>query len=128
MSKTTGSKTLASKPAGAGGLGAALDRLYEVIETRRGADPASSYTARLLSRGRAKIAQKLGEEAVEAVIEGVRGDKPALIGESADLLYHLLVLWSDLGVSPAEVAAELARREGISGIAEKQARGKSRPA
>src|ERR1700730_9903086 len=103
-------------------LGSALDRLWQVIQSRRGADPESSYTARLFARGRAKIAQKLGEEAVETIIEGV-GDSPgALVGESADLLYHLLVLWAAAGVSPAEVAAELIRREGTSGIAEKRAR------
>jgi phosphoribosyl-ATP pyrophosphohydrolase len=103
-------------------LGPALDRLWQVIQSRRGADPASSYTARLFARGRAKIAQKLGEEAVETVIEGVGGDAAAVIGESADLLYHLLVLWAAAGVSPADVAAELTRREGTSGIAEKRAR------
>ena len=103
-------------------LGEALERLWRVIESRRGADPDTSYTARLFGRGNAKIAQKLGEEAVEAVIEGVRGDRAALIGESADLFYHLLVLWAAVGVSPADVAAELARREGTSGIAEKRGR------
>jgi phosphoribosyl-ATP pyrophosphohydrolase len=103
-------------------LGPALDRLWQVIQTRRGADPERSYTARLFARGRAKIAQKLGEEAVETVIEGVGGDRAALIGESADLLYHLLVLWTAAGVLPADVAAELVRREGISGIEEKRTR------
>src|SRR6266568_218551 len=103
-------------------LGEALERLWRVIESRRGADPDTSYTAKLFARGNAKIAQKLGEEAVEAVIEGVKGDRAALIGESADLLYHLLVLWAAVGVSPAEVAAELARREATSGIAEKRGR------
>src|SRR5438270_12039456 len=103
-------------------LGPALDRLWQVIQSRRGADPQTSYTAKLFSRGRAKIAQKLGEEAVEAVIEGVRDDRVALVGESADLLYHLFVLWADMGLTPDEIAAELARREGISGIAEKKAR------
>jgi phosphoribosyl-ATP pyrophosphohydrolase len=106
-------------------LGPALDRLWQVIQSRRGADPQTSYTARLFARGRAKIAQKLGEEAVEAVIEGVADNPTALIGESADLLYHLLVLWADVGLSPADVAAELARREGTSGIAEKQGRTKA---
>jgi phosphoribosyl-ATP pyrophosphohydrolase len=96
--------------------------LWQTIEARRGADPATSYTAKLFSRGRAKIAQKLGEEAVEAVIEGVKGDRIALIGESADLLYHLLVLWADAGITPDDIAAELARREGTSGIAEKKSR------
>ena len=103
-------------------LGEALERLWQVIESRRGADPATSYTAKLFTRGTAKIAQKLGEEAVEAVIEGVRGDRTALVGESADLLYHLLVLWAASGVGPAEIAAELARREGTSGINEKKGR------
>jgi phosphoribosyl-ATP pyrophosphohydrolase len=103
-------------------LGAALERLWRVIETRRGANPDTSYTAKLLARGNAKVAQKLGEEAVEAVIEGVRGDRTALIGESADLLYHLLVLWAALDVSPDEIAGELTRREGTSGIAEKKGR------
>ena len=103
-------------------LGAALERLWRVIDSRRGADPTTSYTAKLFGRGRAKIAQKLGEEAVEAVIEGVKGDRAALVGESADLLYHLLVLWAATGVSPADVAAELARREGASGIGEKKSR------
>lgn len=105
-------------------LGPTLDRLWQVIQSRRGADPQSSYTARLFARGRAKIAQKLGEEAVEAVIEGIRGDSAKLVGESADLLYHLLVLWADVGVTPAEVAAELARREGTSGLDEKRGRAK----
>jgi phosphoribosyl-ATP pyrophosphohydrolase len=105
-------------------LGPTLDRLWQVIQSRRGADPQSSYTARLFARGRAKIAQKLGEEAVEAVIEGVANNPSALVGESADLLYHLLVLWADAGVSPADVAAELARREGTSGLEEKRARAK----
>jgi phosphoribosyl-ATP pyrophosphohydrolase len=99
-----------------------LDRLYLVIEGRKGADPDTSYTARLFSRGRQQIAKKLGEEAVEAVIEGVRGDRPKLVGESADMLYHLLTLWASLGVKPRSVWTELARREGISGIAEKATR------
>lgn len=107
-----------------GELGAALERLWQVINARRGADPKLSYTARLFSRGRAKIAQKLGEEAVEAVIEGIRGDPEKLVGESADLLYHLFVLWADTGVAPADVAAELMRREGTSGLAVKRSRAK----
>src|SRR5262245_36967417 len=103
-------------------LGPTLDRLWQVVQSRRGADPQSSYTARLFARGRAKIAQKLGEEAIEAVIEGVGDNSGALVGESADLLYHLLVLWAAAGISPGVVAAELTRREGTSGIAEKRAR------
>ena len=106
-------------------LGEALERLWRVILSRRGADPATSYTAKLFARGREKIAQKLGEEAVEAVIEGVKGDRVALIGESADLLYHLLVLWAEAGMSPEDVAAELARREAQSGVAEKRSRKKT---
>ena len=99
-----------------------LDRLYAVIDSRKGADPDTSYTARLFSRGRQQIAKKLGEEAVEALIEGIRGDKPKLVGESADMLYHLLTLWASIGVKPPAVWAELARREGLSGIAEKASR------
>ena len=99
-----------------------LDRLYVVIDSRKGADPDTSYTARLFSRGRAQIAKKLGEEAVEALIEGIRGDRPKLIGESADMLYHLLTLWAAVNVKPKAVWQELARREGLSGVAEKAAR------
>jgi phosphoribosyl-ATP pyrophosphohydrolase len=106
----------------ADGLGPALDRLWRTIQARRDTDPKDSYTARLFARGRAKIAQKLGEEAVETVIEGVGDNLAALVGESADLLYHLLVLWAAAGVSPEDVAAELRRREGTSGIAERRAR------
>jgi phosphoribosyl-ATP pyrophosphohydrolase len=104
-------------------LGPVLDRLWRTINARRGGgDPETSYTARLFRRGRVKIAQKLGEEAVEAVIEGIRGDRNRLTGESADLLYHLLVLWADAGITPADVAAELVRREGTSGLDEKRGR------
>lgn len=99
-----------------------LDRLAAVIRSRQGADPASSYTAKLFARGRPKIAQKLGEEAVETVIEAMRDDPDAIAAESADLLYHLLVLWADAGVAPETVWAVLEAREGVSGIAEKAAR------
>ncbi|MCB8877309.1 phosphoribosyl-ATP diphosphatase [Acidisoma silvae] len=113
-------KTVVSAP---GRDAAVLDRLWQTIDSRRDADPAASHSARLMSRGTAKIAQKFGEEAVECVIEAVRGEsKTALIAESADVLYHLLVLWVDAGVSPDEVWAELTRREGVSGIAEKASR------
>jgi phosphoribosyl-ATP pyrophosphohydrolase len=101
-----------------------LDRLFAVVESRRDADPTISHSARLLSRGPAKVAQKFGEEAVECLIEAVAGNRDALIAESADVLYHLLVLWVSSGVSPTDVWAELVRREGISGIAEKAARTK----
>jgi phosphoribosyl-ATP pyrophosphohydrolase len=103
---------------------AVLDRLFAVVESRRDADPMLSHSARLLSRGPAKVAQKFGEEAVECLIEAVAGNRDALIAESADVLYHLLVLWVSSDVAPTEVWAELARREGISGIAEKAARAK----
>lgn len=106
---------------GKGGAGV-LDDLYQTILARRGGDPESSHTARLFARGRAKIAQKLGEEAVETVIEAVAGDKDKLASESADLLYHLLVLWADAGLEPAQVYAILEGRKGISGIAEKKSR------
>jgi phosphoribosyl-ATP pyrophosphohydrolase len=99
-----------------------LRRLAATIESRRGADPASSHTARLLARGAPKCAQKFGEEAVEAVIEAARGDRDALVRESADVLYHLLVMLAASGVSLADVLAELERREGTSGIAEKAGR------
>jgi phosphoribosyl-ATP pyrophosphohydrolase len=99
-----------------------LDRLWATVLSRKDADPALSHSARLLSRGTAKIAQKFGEEAVECLIEAVGGHRTALIGESADVLYHLLVLWVDAGLRPEQVWAELAKREGVSGIAEKAAR------
>ena len=103
-----------------------LDRLWAVIEQRRVAgDTVSSHSARLLSRGTPKVAQKLGEEAVELVIEAVAGNRTATISESADVLYHLLVLWVDAGILPGMVWAELRRREGISGIAEKATRPKA---
>ena len=113
-------RRLVTKPS----LGDSLDRLWRIIDSRRNADPATSYTAKLLARGRHKAAQKLGEEAVEAVIEAARHDNAALIGESADLLYHLFVLWAACGIVPADVAAELARREGTSGLDEKRNRKK----
>lgn len=99
-----------------------LDRLYVVIDSRRNGDPDTSYTARLFSRGRQQIAKKLGEEAVETVIEGVRGDRRKLVGESADMLYHLLTLWAATNVKPQAIWSELARREGLSGLAEKATR------
>jgi phosphoribosyl-ATP pyrophosphohydrolase len=108
--------------AGAGSDGRTLDGLYAVIKSRRGADPARSHTARMFLRGPAKIAQKFGEEAVEAVIEGAHGNGKALVLESADTLYHLLVLWAACGVKPAQVWKELKRREVRSGIAEKASR------
>ena len=104
--------------------GRCLEALFAVIESRRTADPDESHTARLLARGPQGVAKKLGEEAVETVIEGVAGDQARLAAESADLLYHLLVLWAARGVRPAEVWAALEARRGVSGIAEKAARTK----
>ncbi len=101
-----------------------MDRLWDVVMSRRDADPAVSHSARLLLRGTAKVAQKFGEEAVECIIEAVAGNAQAMVAESADVLYHLLVLWASAGVHPSEVWAELERREGVSGIAEKAARRK----
>jgi phosphoribosyl-ATP pyrophosphohydrolase len=103
-------------------LGDALARLWATIDARRGASAETSYTAKLLAAGPAGIARKLGEESLEAVIEAVKGDSAALTRESADLLYHLLVLWAAAGIVPSDVAAELARREGTSGIDEKRRR------
>ena len=104
-----------------------LDRLWGVIMTRRDADPAISHSARLLSRGSAKVAQKFGEEAVECLIEATLGNRDALIAESADVLYHLIVVWVNAGVRPDEVWTELQRREGVSGVAEKAARVRELP-
>ncbi len=101
---------------------AVIDRLFETVASRKGGDAAESYTAKLFARGTDKIAQKLGEEAVETVIAAVTKDRDGMIGESADLIYHLLVLWADAGIRPEDVLAELERREGTSGIAEKASR------
>ena len=113
-------RATAALPQGEGAV--VLDRLHAVVESRRRADPNVSHSARLLSRGTAKIAQKFGEEAVECLIEAVAGNRAALIAESADVLYHLVVMWVDAGLAPEEVWAELVRREGVSGIAEKAGR------
>ena len=102
--------------------GEAIDRLFALIEERRTADPNESYTAELFSRGRAKIVQKTGEEAVETIIAAMKNDPTEVVRESADLLYHILVLWSEMGVRPQDVYAELARREGTSGLEEKRLR------
>ena len=101
---------------------AGLDGLYATILARKGGDPEQSHTARLFRKGLPKIAQKLGEEAVETVIAALREDRERLIAESADLLYFLLVLWAERAVRPEEVWAALAAREGRSGLAEKAAR------
>jgi len=101
-----------------------LDQLFQVIQSRKGADSDSSYTAKLFAKGRKKIAQKVGEEGLETAIAAVSETPADIAAESADLLYHLLVLWADAGIEPAEVWAELARRQGISGITEKNSRPK----
>ena len=100
-----------------------LDHLAATIEARKSADPESSWTAKLLSKGPAKCAEKFGEEAVEAIIEAVKGDRAALTSEAADVLYHLIVMLAARDVPLSDVLAELERREGTSGIAEKAARG-----
>jgi len=101
-----------------------LNSLYELIKSRKGTDSTTSYTAKLFERGTKKIAQKVGEEATEAVIAAVTRDKNELITESADLLFHLLVLWADQNIHPNEVLAELTQRKGTSGIDEKKSRKK----
>jgi phosphoribosyl-ATP pyrophosphohydrolase len=101
-----------------------LDKLYAVIESRKGADAASSYTAKLFDAGMAEIARKVGEEAVETITAAL-SNQDTVTAESADLLYHLLVLWAEAGIKPEEVWAELERREGTSGIEEKESRGKN---
>ena len=101
----------------------ALTRLAATIASRKGADPDSSWTAKLFAKGPEKCAEKFGEEAVEAIIEAVKGDRAKLTLEAADVLYHLLVMLAARDVALADVLAELDRREGTSGIAEKAARG-----
>jgi phosphoribosyl-ATP pyrophosphohydrolase len=100
----------------------ALHRLSETIVSRKGADPDTSWTAKLLAKGPEKCAEKFGEEAIEAIIEAVKGDRAKLTSEAADVLYHLLVMLAARDLSLDDVLAELARREGTSGIAEKAAR------
>lgn len=100
-----------------------LDRLAATIAARKGADPDSSWTAKLLAKGPEKCAEKFGEEAIEAIIEAVKGDRARLTAEAADVIYHLLVMLAARDVALADVLAELDRRAGTSGIAEKAARG-----
>ena len=100
----------------------ALDRLAATIAARKGADPDTSWTAKLLAKGPEKCAEKFGEEAVEAIIEAVKGDREKLTSEAADVLYHPLVMLAARDVTLEAVLAELDRRDGTSGIAEKAAR------
>lgn len=101
-----------------------LQKLYTTLLERKGADPESSYVASLYHKGTAKIAQKVGEEAVETCIEALQGDVDKLKQESADLLFHLMVLWADQGITPDDVLKVLEGRMGTSGHDEKAARGK----
>ena len=101
-----------------------LNDLAQTIAERAKADPESSWTAKLLAKGPEKCAEKFGEEAVEAIIEAIKDDRDGLISESADVLFHLLVMLQSRGVSLDEVLSELARRQGTSGIAEKASRRK----
>ena len=100
----------------------ALDKLFATITARKGADPGTSYTAKLLAAGVEKCAKKFGEEATETVIAAIQKDKTELAKESADVLYHLLVLWAASGITPQEVYAVLQSREGQSGLEEKASR------
>ena len=103
-------------------MAASLDRLEATIHARRNADPTTSYVARLTADGRAKIARKLGEEAIETLVAAITNDRTATTSEAADLVFHLLVLLADMDLSFDDVIAELDRREGLSGLAEKAAR------
>lgn len=100
----------------------ALHQLADTIAARKGADPDTSWTAKLLSKGPEKCAEKFGEEAVEAIIEAVKGDRAALTGEAADAIYHLLVMCAARDVTLADIEAELDRRHGTSGLDEKASR------
>ena len=99
-----------------------LNDLFDTVQSRKSADPSSSWTAQLLAKGPEKCAEKFGEEAIEAIIEAVKGDKAALTSEAADVLYHLMVMMISRDVSLDDVLAELAKRQSKSGIAEKASR------
>jgi len=101
---------------------APIARLARTLAARRGADPETSHTARMLAKGPEKCAEKFGEEAIEAIIEAAKGDRARLTAEAADVLYHLLVMLAARDLTLGDVAAELARREGVSGLAEKASR------
>jgi phosphoribosyl-ATP pyrophosphohydrolase len=101
-----------------------LDALHAVVASRKGGDPSSSYTAKLFSKGLPKITQKLGEESFEVAIAALAEGPDKVVSESADLLYHLLVLWAETGVEPGQVWDELASRFGTSGLDEKASRPK----
>jgi phosphoribosyl-ATP pyrophosphohydrolase len=99
-----------------------IDRLFATIAARKGADPSASYTAKLLSEGRARCAKKLGEEAIETCMAAMGEDRAAIAAESADLIYHLLVVLAASDLTPEDVYQVLAAREGRSGLEEKAAR------
>jgi len=96
-----------------------LERLYQQVNAARSADPAMSRTAKLMRAGRSKVAKKLAEEAIEVVIDAMHGERDAVVRESADLLYNLVVLWAEAGIHPNDVWDEMARRERLFGLAEK---------
>ncbi len=102
-----------------------LENLFQTIEARKGSDSTQSYVASLFDKGTEKIAQKVGEEATETIIEAIKKDKEKLVQESADLLFHLMILWSDAGLKPNDVLDVLQKREGLSGIKEKKNRSSS---
>ena len=99
-----------------------LNDLFETIKARKTADPSSSWTAQLLSKGPEKCAEKFGEEAIEAIIEAVKGDRAGLTAEAADVIYHLMVMLASRDISLDDVVDELAKRQAKSGIAEKDSR------
>jgi phosphoribosyl-ATP pyrophosphohydrolase len=101
---------------------AVIDELYRVIESRKGGDPEKSYTAKKFAKGTDHIAKKIGEEATEVAIAAARRDRGEIIAESADLLFHLLILWADQGIRPEEALDALRGRRGVSGLDEKKAR------
>lgn len=101
-----------------------LDTLFATIQSRKGTDPASSYTAKLLDKGRGKICEKIGEEATEVIVAALSETPDNIASESADLLYHLAVLWAEAGIKPEDVWEKLEAREGTSGIDEKASRPK----
>ncbi|MEQ8667250.1 MAG: phosphoribosyl-ATP diphosphatase [Rhodospirillales bacterium] len=101
---------------------AIINELFAVIESRKGGDPETSYTAKLFDRGRELIARKFGEEAVETVLAAVKDDRGEIAAESADVLFHLMVLWADAGLTPDDIWAQLEARRGTSGIEEKKSR------
>jgi phosphoribosyl-ATP pyrophosphohydrolase len=104
-----------------------IESLYRAVAARRGGDPVLSRTAKLIAMGLPKIAQKLGEEAVEVIIDAITGERDGVIRESSDLIYQLVVLWQELGIEPTEIWAEMARREALMGIAEKLPKPASSP-